>query len=135
MGQVFHLDVIEAEEAHEPFEFDSEGIMWRVPHVRDLTIGQKLALDRGLAGDLGACVVALRDVAERWDPDLQKYLRDPVQAAALVLGQHEARIGPLLTTWLAAAGMAPGESRASSPTSNVTARPSTPTSRNGTACP
>lgn len=114
MAGVFHLDVIEDEENHTPFEFDSEGVKWRVPHPRDLVVGQQLALDRGLRGDLQSAVVAVRDVAERWDVDAEEWVKDPVQSAALMLGVSAKKAGKLLAAWLGHAGLEPGESRASS---------------------
>lgn len=113
MGK-FHLDVIEDEEAHEPFTFDSEGIDWRVPHPRDLTVGQQLALDRGTAGDLTQAVLAVRDVAERKDPESGEWVKDPAKAAALMLGVSPKKAGTLLAAWASHAGLNPGESRASS---------------------
>lgn len=115
MSAKFHLDVIEAEEAHEPFTFDSEGIEWRVPHPRDLNMGQIIALDNGMAGDVRSAVLAVQDVAERFDPESGEWVKDPVQAAAMLLGKRPRVVGQLLAAWAAHAGLQPGESRASSP--------------------
>ena len=114
MATKFHLDVIEAEESHAPFEFDSEGVAWRVPHPRDLTVGQLLTLERGMQGDVESAVVAVRDVAERHDPESGEWVKDPVSAAALMLGVHPSKAGKLLAAWAAHAGLNPGESGASS---------------------
>lgn len=114
MSVEFNFDLLEDEENHEPYRFTSEGAKWRVPHPRDLITGQLLALDRGMAGDMASAVIAVRDVAERFDDESGEWVKDPAKAAALILGQRPARVGKFLASWAAHAGLNPGESRASS---------------------
>lgn len=111
---MFNWDVIAHEEAADPFEFEASGHKWRVPHPRDLTVGQMLALDRGMVGDLSSAAVAVRDTAERWNPKTGKWVKDPNRAAALVIGRRADQVGPFLAAWAAHGGLKQGESQGSS---------------------
>lgn len=104
----FDWDAVQHEEAHDPWEFDADGKTWRVPHIRDLKVGQQLSAD---AGHLAA---VFRDVAEVLDPKTGKWSKAGVAAQKQVLGRYGDQVGVLTAAWLAHAGMAPGESPASS---------------------
>jgi hypothetical protein len=103
---VFNLDIIADEEARAPFEFTLNGKAYRAPHVRDLTLGQQIALDGSKAH------VVLREVAEVQDGDEWKPAGGDIARAVLAL--KGPKVGTLLAAWLAHAGTAPGESQASS---------------------
>ena len=104
----FNWDVIEHETAATPFEFWADEKKWRVPHIRDLKVGQQLSAD---AGHLAA---VFRDVAEVLDPKTGKWSKAGVAAQKLILGRYGDQVGVLSAAWLAHAGMAPVESPASS---------------------
>lgn len=112
---MFNLDVIADEEARRPFDFVLGGITWRLPHVADLEVGQSLAVEEG------RFPVVARMVGLRVRDD-GTAVPDGDGLAEAVLHLKSARLGKLLAAWLSHAGVAPGESGASSTSSSGTAR-------------
>ena len=105
---MFDFDAVIHEVTHEPYEFMAAGERWRLPHVNELTIGQKRAADMGLYEML------MRDVGERFDEDSGEWVAAGDDGAGVFIDKHDDQIGAFRAAWLAHAGMKPGESRASS---------------------
>ena len=107
---MLNFDIIADEAERAPFEFVLGGRTWRVPHVADLEIGQQKALD---AGELAFAIHKLGDRVRRVEDDGTD-VPDSAGLAEVFLGCRPARTGKILVAWLAHAGVAPGESGASS---------------------
>lgn len=106
----FNFDAVVHEAKRTPFEFEAGGTQWRVPHVADLTIGQQIALDSGQTHRVMREVAEVYDITEtsaEWKPAGRK-------GAELILGKHPDQVAAFQAAWLAHAGVAPGESPASS---------------------
>lgn len=112
----FDLDAAAAEATrkHKPrarYEFTAGGRVFSLPHVSDLSLGEQYAIDAGRH------VSVMRDVAE-FAPDDPGSETDRREAgfllAAILLEMRADQVAPLIATWLAHAGLQPGESGASS---------------------
>lgn len=105
---MFNFDVVQHEVTREPWEFEAAGKRWRLPHIAELTIGQKRAADHGFVE------LVVREVAEVFDEDADTWVEAGAECAVLIMDKHEDQVGALKVAWLAHAGMEPGESPASS---------------------
>lgn len=102
------LDAVEADEARTPFDFRAEGRKWRVPHLADLPIGLQLLLDSKRVDQV------LPEVALVFDDESGEWAFAPDAAWQMSIRMRPQKAGVLLTAWLAAAAVEPGESPASS---------------------
>jgi hypothetical protein len=114
---VFDFDAVIHESNRTPFAFKSGGKAFRVPHISDLTIGQQIDADAGRLHQV------LREVAEVYEadkpteenPEPQPEWKPAGRAGAeLILKRRPDQVGKFQAAWIAHAGLAVGESPASS---------------------
>jgi hypothetical protein len=104
---LFNWDAVQHEATDDPWEFTAAGKTWRVPHIKDLKVGQQMSADSGHLAEV------MRDVAEVQGKN-GEWRKAGVLAQRMILNAHADQVGVLVAAWLAHAGMVPGESPASS---------------------